>query len=234
MLTYIQQAAAGLLHLFYPHTCAGCGEHLTDKKQSICIDCFLDLSATGFESIPANPVEKMFYGRLKIRTAFASFYFTKHSPLQQIIHAFKYGSDRQVCIQIGSLIGKMIDNNQRINPVDVLIPMPIHKEREKKRGYNQASLLCEGINMVTNIPFNDCAVQRKKPTETQTRKGRSERWANVESGFYVCDKSIIENKHILLVDDVITTGATLEACGEAILKASPASLSIAALAWASD
>jgi len=234
MLTYIQQATAGLLHLFYPHTCAGCGEHLTDNKQSICIDCFLNLSSTGFENIPANPVEKMFYGRLKIRAAFTSYYFTKNSPLQQIIHAFKYGSNRQVCIQMGFLMGKMIVDNQRIYPVDVLIPMPIHTEREKKRGYNQATLLCEGINQATNFSFNDHAIQRVKSTDTQTRKGRSERWANVESGFYVNDNSIFENKHVLLVDDVITTGATLDSCGGVILKSNPASLSVAALAWASE
>lgn len=234
MLTNIQQAAGDLLHLFYPHACAGCGEHLSDNKQTLCLDCLMDLSPTGFENIEANPVEKIFYGRLRIRAAFAAYYFIKNSPLQQIIHAFKYQQDRKVCIQMGILMGQMIKNNPRINPVDCLIPMPIHRQREKKRGYNQATLLCEGIAQVTGIPVYEHVVQRIKSTETQTHKGRGERWMNVQSGFIVRDAFVIEQKNILLVDDVITTGATLEACGEEMLKANLASLSIAALAWASE
>jgi ComF family protein len=234
MLTYLQQAAGDLLHLFYPYACAGCGEHLSDHKQSVCLDCLMDLSPTGFEHIAANPVEKIFYGRLRVRTAFAAYYFIKNSPLQQIIHAFKYQHHREVCLQMGILMGQMIKDHPRINPVDFLVPMPIHTQREKKRGYNQASVFCEGITQVTGIPVQDHVVQRVRSTETQTHKGRGERWINVQSGFIISDPSVIEQKNILLVDDVITTGATLEACGEVILKAGPASLSIASLAWASE
>jgi ComF family protein len=234
MLTYLKQAAGDLLHLFYPHACAGCGEHLSDNKQSVCLDCLMDLSPTCFEQIQANPVEKIFYGRLRLRTAFAAYYFTKNSPLQQIIHAFKYQGHREVCLQMGMLIGHIIKDNPRTHPVDCLVPMPIHTSREKKRGYNQATLLCEGIAQVTGIPVHDKNVLRIKSTETQTHKGRGERWINVQSGFIVTNPSAIEHKNILLVDDVITTGATLEACGEVMLKANPASLSIAALAWASE
>lgn len=234
MLTYLKQAAGDLLHLFYPHACAGCGEHLSDNKQSVCLDCLMDLSPTGFEHIQANPVEKIFYGRLRVQTAFAAYYFTKNSPLQQVIHAFKYQGHREVCLQMGMLIGHMIKDNPRTHPVDCLVPMPIHTSREKKRGYNQATLLCEGLAQVTGIPVHDQNVLRIKSTETQTHKGKGERWINVQSGFVVTNPSAIKHKNILLVDDVITTGATLEACGEVLLKANPASLSIAALAWASE
>ena len=234
MLTYLQQAAGDLLHLFYPHVCAGCGDHLPQKDQSVCLCCFLSLPTTNFQHISGNAVEKIFYGRLKISVAMAAYFFSKNSPLQQIIHAFKYENHREACIQMGVWMGECIQHSSRMQHVELLIPMPLHLLREKKRGYNQAALLCEGIHRVTGIPYHIDAVARLKSTETQTRKSRTARWQNVQSGFVIKDPSAIENKNILLVDDVITTGATLEACGEVILKTNPASLSIAALGWASE
>jgi ComF family protein len=234
MLTYLKQAAGDLLHLFYPHICAGCGEHLPTSEQHLCIDCLLELPETNFQHIIGNPVEKIFYGRIKIRSAFASYYFSKNSPLQNIIHAFKYQQNKEVCHQMGILMGQHIKCSSLMNNTDLIIPMPIHTDREKKRGYNQAAVLAEGISGVTGISFGIDLIIRNKSTATQTHKGRGERWKNVQSVFEVMDASNIQNKHILLVDDVITTGATVEACGEVILKAQPASLSIAALAWASE
>ena len=234
MLTYLQQAAGDLLHLFYPHACAGCGEHIPQKDRSVCLSCFLALSETNFQHIRNNAVERIFYGRLKIRNAMAGYFFSKNSPLQHIIHAFKYENHREACIQMGICLGEFIHKSDRMRGLDLLIPMPLHHSREKKRGYNQAALLCEGIHRVTGIPYDVDVVARLKSTETQTRKSRTARWQNVQSGFVIKKPSAIENKNILLVDDVITTGATFEACGEVILKITPASLSIAALAWASE
>lgn len=234
MLTYLQQAAGDLLHLFYPHVCAGCGEHLPQKDQSVCLSCFLALPATNFQHISGNAVEKIFYGRIKINTAMAAYFFSKNSSLQHIIHAFKYENHREACIQMGIWMGILIQHGDRINGIDLLIPIPLHRSREKKRGYNQAALLCEGIHRVTGIPYDVDAVVRLKSTETQTRKSRTARWQNVQSGFVINDPTAIANKNILLVDDVITTGATLEACAEVMLKSNPMSLSIAALAWASE
>ena len=164
----------------------------------------------------------------------ASYFFSKKQALRHIIHAFKYEQNREVCIQMGKYMGAHIKNSERMLPIDFLIPIPVHSSREKKRGYNQALLLCEGIEQTTGIPILSNIVQRAKATETQTRKGRSERWKNVAAGFYIEDESLLQQKHLLLIDDVITTGATIEACGSVILKAQPASLSIAALAWASE
>jgi ComF family protein len=234
MLNLCKSAVLDLLHLFYPHTCAGCGEQLPQKDQSVCLSCFLALPETNFQHINDNAVERIFYGRLKIRAAMAGYFFSKNSPLQHIIHAFKYENHREACIQMGIWLGELIQKSKRLNEIDLLIPMPLHRSREKKRGYNQAALLCEGIHRVTGILYDTEAVLRLKSTETQTRKSRTARWQNVQSGFVINYASAIENKNILLVDDVITTGATLEACGEIILKAKPASLSIAALAWASE
>ena len=234
MLTYLKQAAGDLLHLFYPHICAGCGDSLPSSSQHLCMDCLLELPETNFQHITGNPVEKIFYGRIKIRSAFASYYFSKNSPLQQIIHAFKYQQNKEVCYQMGVLMGQHIKASSILNDIDLIIPMPIHRDREQKRGYNQADILAEGISGVTGIAFRTDLVIRKKSTATQTHKGRGERWKNVQSVFEITDHQSIQNKHILLVDDVITTGATVDACGEMILKAQPSSLGIAALAWASE
>ena len=234
MLTHLQQAAGDLLHLLYPHICAGCGASLHQKDRSVCLSCFMALPATNFQHISGNAVEKIFYGRLKIHTAMAAYFFSKNSPLQNIIHAFKYDKNKKACIQMGVWMGDCIRNSIRMQGTDLLIPMPLHASREKKRGYNQAALLCEGVSRSTGIPYDTAAVLRVISTETQTRKSRTARWQNVQSGFEIHNSSIIENKNILLIDDVITTGATFEACGEIILKSNPASLSIAALAWASE
>ena len=164
----------------------------------------------------------------------AGYFFSKDSPIQHIIHAFKYEGHRDACFQMEIYLGTLLQKSTRMKDFDVLIPMPIHPSREKKRGYNQAQLLCEGIQHETGIPIHTDAVIRMKITETQTHKSRISRWQNVQAGFIVKDPAAILNKRVLLVDDVITTGATLEACGEVIQKAHPASLNIAALAWASE
>lgn len=234
MLTYLQKTTFDLLHFFYPHPCAGCGEPLSSKDQSICADCYIDLPETHFQHSADNPVERLFHGRLKLRAAMASYFFSKKQALRHIIHSFKYEQNKEACIQMGKWMGAHLKSSERMRPVDFLIPIPIHPSREKKRGYNQAQLLGEGIEHATGIPMLRDIVQRIRATETQTRKGRSERWKNVEAGFYVEDESLLQHKHLLLIDDVITTGATFEACGSVILKAQPASLSIAALAWASE
>jgi ComF family protein len=233
MLTLCKKAAIDLLHLFYPHTCAGCGEPLPQNNLSVCLQCFLELPETNFQHISGNAIERIFYGRITLHTAMAGYFFSKESSLQHIIHAFKYEGNRDACLQMGIWLGTLLQNSSRMREFDCLIPMPIHPSRKKQRGYNQASVLCEGIQSVTDIPCYTDAVVRVKVTDTQTRKSRIARWQNVQSGFSIINPSAITAKNILLVDDVITTGATLEACGEAILQANPASLNIAALAWAS-
>ncbi|MFN9711100.1 MAG: ComF family protein [Bacteroidota bacterium] len=232
MLSILKNAGTDLLQLFYPNTCAGCGQLIHQKHHAVCINCFLELSATNFQNIDANPVEKIFYGRVPIQTAMAAYFFSKNSPIQNIIHAFKYQSNREAGIQMGKWMGEMLRESNRMHRYDILIPVPIHAKREKKRGYNQASLLTEGVESVTAIPTRNDIIMRADNSESQTQQTRIERWRNVETVFYISDGNVIEGKHILLVDDVITTGATLESCGRKILEYNPASLSIVALAWA--
>ena len=221
-----------LLHLFYPHYCAGCGTDSIRKEQFLCGQCLSSLPSTNFEKISGNVVERMFYGRLPLESACSMYYFTKGKLLQHLIHLMKYDGEKKLGILLGELMGLRLIENNRFSNLDLLIPLPMFPEKMKKRGYNQATLLAQGISNITGIPLSENAVLRSRSTESQTRKQRTERWQNVASSFYINDISSIRNKNILLVDDVITTGATLEACGQTILASNGAGLSVASLALA--
>lgn len=221
-----------LLHLFYPHICTGCGSDIIETENLLCLKCINDLPHTNFAMHAGNPVEKIFWGRLAIRAAMSECYFTKGTLIQTLIHQFKYKGNTDIGKYLGKLMGKSLVNTNRFPPIDVLIPLPLFADKEFKRGYNQATVLCNGIAEVTNIRVVINNVVRKRFTETQTKKHRTERWQNVEGSFEITDERELKGKHILLVDDVVTTGATLEACGAEILKVEGTQLSIATLAYA--
>lgn len=222
-----------LLHLFYPHVCAGCGSDLLEEINLLCLKCMNDLPNTHFARHPGNPVEKIFRGRLPITAAMSEFYFTKGTLIQNLVHQFKYNGNTDIGIYLGAMMGSSLLSNNRFENIDALVPLPLFAEKEFKRGYNQAAILCTGISEVTNIPVLKNNVIRKRFSETQTKKHRAERWDNVASSFQVNNPRELTNRHILLVDDVVTTGATLEACGAEILKIAGTRLSIATLAYAS-
>lgn len=222
-----------LLHFLFPHICSGCGTDVLPQESKLCIRCMAELPVTGFEKFHDNPVERKFWGRLPIEMASAAFYFTHESLIQRLIHLLKYKSNKEVGLQLGRLMGQYLKSSNRFD-VDALVPLPLFPSREKKRGYNQARLLCEGISEIMPVSIIDKAVQRNEHTDTQTRMGRVERWQNISGKFVLSQPGMIENKHILLVDDVITTGATLEACGIELLKNSSTRLSIATLCFASN
>jgi ComF family protein len=221
-----------LIHLFYPHNCLGCGSDIIEKENFLCLECIDNLPHTAFALHGNNPVEKIFWGRIPVAAAMSQFYFSKDSIIQNLIHEFKYKGNRKVGLYLGNLMGKSLVNSNRFSNISALVPLPLFSQKEFKRGYNQSSILCAGINEIMNIPLVTKNVTRIVPTETQTKKGRIQRWENVEKSFSVLDPGALKGKHILLVDDVITTGATLEACGAEILKAEDTTLSIATLAIA--
>jgi ComF family protein len=220
------------VHLFYPHLCTGCGSDLLQEKDLLCIQCIANLPHTGFAFHAGNPAEKIFWGRLPVTAAHSEFFFTKSSVMQQLIHELKYKNNTAIGFYLGELMGKSLLNSNRFMQIDVLIPLPLFANKEKQRGYNQATVICNGISAVTQIPVDTRSIVRQHFTETQTRKHRTERWQNVSGSFMVKDKASIEGKHLLLVDDVVTTGATLEAFGNAILNTVNADISIATLALA--
>jgi ComF family protein len=232
-MNYTSTCFKNILHLLYPEICAGCGSDLVPGKNMICSDCMNAIPVTGFYRHQENPVEKIFRGRLPVVTASSYAFFTKDSVVQNLLHSLKYGGNKEVGISIGRMIGRTLKSCEWSNDLFGLIPLPLHFSRQKKRGYNQAEMICNGISVEMNLPVLTDVVQRRKNTATQTRKSRTERWTNIESKFELKNDPGIMNKHVLLVDDVITTGATLEACGSELLKIEGVRLSIAAFAYTS-
>jgi|SRR5579871_3593297 len=223
-----------LSHLFFPHTCAGCGTDILNAGQLLCLHCSNDLPFTHFDLYKNNPVEKIFFGRCNITNAMSLLYFTKDSALQNLLHQLKYKNKKEIGFYFGRMMGNALEHAQRFNAIDALISVPLFTAREKRRGYNQATVLCEGIAEILKMPVLKNALVRTNATETQTHKSRIERWQNMEGRFELKSAELLKDKHVLLVDDVITTGATLEACAQEILSVEGAKVSIATLAYTSD
>jgi ComF family protein len=199
--------------------------------QLICLDCSSSLPLTNFWLHAGNPVEKIFWGRLRIAAAASMLYFTKRSIIQNLLHELKYRGNKDVGRFLGRMMGEKLEQSERFKDVDVLVPLPLFYDREKKRGYNQAAVICDGMAETMNKPVLKNAMRRTMKTDTQTRKSRAERWTNIQGKFELTGHSDISDSHVLLVDDVITTGATLEACGAELLKAKNTRISIATLAY---
>lgn len=220
------------LHLFYPHLCISCGDDVLAFDQLICKDCFQNLPRTHFYQLKENSIDKIFYGRLNIKAAHSEFYFTKGHLLQHLVHQLKYKNNKDIGIYLGKLMGQSLAVSERFKNIDCIIPIPMFKQKEIKRGYNQAAIVAMGVAEAMQIPLLTHEVKRILPTSTQTKKHRAERWENVKDTFVVDNKNQLSGKSILLVDDVITTGATLEACGEILLQIPGVIVSIATLAHA--
>lgn len=227
------QVKEALLHFLFPHVCEGCGTDVLGIDHFICTKCHSELPKTEFHQFANNPVEKVFWGRIPLAAATAQYYFSKASTMQHLMHQLKYRGNKELGIYLGKMMGQALAETNRFRFVDALVPLPLFPEKEKKRGYNQATLLCEGIAAILNKPVLNEAVVRTTHTESQTKKNRVERWINMEGRFELNKPELIANKNILLVDDVVTTGATLEACGAAILQANNVQLSIATLCFSS-
>lgn len=221
-----------MLSLLFPHTCAACQSDLPGPDNELCSSCLLNLPETGFTGMPDNPVEKLFWGRLPLRSGTGLLYFNKGGMVQSLLHEIKYRSNKKLAIQLGRLLGRELLLRGDIHQVEGLLPLPLFPRKEKQRGYNQSELLCEGIAMETGLPVWAHILSRPEHTETQTRKGRLERWKNIEGKFFLKDPEAIQNKSLLLVDDVVTTGATLDSCGNEILRAGNVKLHVAVLAIA--
>jgi ComF family protein len=228
-----KQLVQHLAALFFPHHCAGCGSDVLQPQDIICIRCVQQLPHTGFASLPNNPAEKIFWGRLALQAAHSEFYFAKQSLIQHLVHQLKYRGNRPVGIYLGQLLGKSISKSNRFSSVQAIVPLPLFLAKEKKRGYNQAAVICQGMSEIMQVPVLEKVLVRQRFTDTQTKKHRTERWQNVADSFAVTDAGVFTNKHLLLVDDVVTTGATLEAAGSKLLEVKGVNLSVATLMLAS-
>ncbi len=220
------------LNLFYPNLCAACGEKLLTQEKVICTKCLVDLPRTNFHLEHENPVSQLFWGRVNIQNATALFRFQKGSKFQDLLHLLKYKGRQDIGEELGRQLGFELKKSELFNAVNVVIPVPLHPKREKKRGYNQAECIAKGIAESMGIEIQARNMIRTIETQTQTKKSRIERWKNVDSIFEIRQPEKLNNKHILLVDDVVTTGATLEACAQELLKTQGTTVNIAALATA--
>lgn len=231
MIKTLSTYTKDFLHLFFPQYCEGCGSDVVEESQMLCLQCIAKLPETNFFQTADNPVEKTFYGRLNIKAAGAAYYFTKDSLMQHLITQLKYHGNKEIGNYLGKLTGEALLRSDRFSEIDCIIPLPLNHKKQQRRGYNQAAVIAEGIAAVINKPVLLNAVERNLFTETQTKKDRVHRWQTMQEVFAVKDSSIVENKHVLLIDDIVTTGATLEACGSEMLKVPGLKLSIATVAW---
>ncbi|MUP36857.1 ComF family protein [Labilibaculum euxinus] len=220
------------LNLFYPRLCEACGSYLFKNETTICTRCLFHLPKTDFHLNKNNPVSILFWGRVNINYAASYYTFSKGSQFQKLIHKLKYHNKQEIGIALGKHFGESLKNSEFFKDIDVIIPVPLHPKKEKIRGYNQAELVALGLGKSMLKPTDSKNLIRKIHTESQTKKNKLERWQNVDNIFELIEPSNLINKHILLVDDVVTTGSTLEACAHALLKAEGAKVSIATLAYA--
>ena len=218
--------------LFYPHLCAGCDTTLVNGEEIICLNCLADLPKTGFEKVPDNPVAQLFWGRADIQLATAFCSFDKGGIVQQFLHRLKYKGCSEIGEKLGRMFGQDLLQSAAYREIDLLIPVPLHPRRQRKRGYNQSAIIGQGISAILGIPMLHDNLIRNHYSETQTNKGRFERWQNVKELFSVRNPELLEGKHLLLIDDVVTTGSTLEACAQALLQIQGVKVSIATIAYA--
>lgn len=231
MIPSIKEIGQGLAQLCFPNHCRCCQFPLSEYSQYLCFKCKEELPFTEFERLQNNPVEKVFWGRSTIENAAACLFFNTGSLTQQIIHHIKYHNEPDFAVALGKIMGNKMKQSGRFLSIDAIIPLPLYRTRERQRGYNQAERLAKGIADVFIKPVWTDLIIRTKSTATQTKKNRVERWENVDSMFSIPSQKKLNDLHLLLVDDVITTGATIEACAS-VLQEAGAKVSISTLAFA--
>jgi ComF family protein len=205
-----------LLSLWYPNVCVGCSRNLLGSEQILCTYCKKALPYTGFCMLPGNLMEKQFWGKINFERATAFLFFHKQGVTQQLIHKLKYKGRTDVGEWLGRQMGLELLNIYPFNKANYIIPVPLHHSKERLRGYNQSDYIASGMSQTMNVPVEKKLLFRLRMNETQTRKSRLERWKNVDELFECMQPEKLNGKRILLVDDVITTGSTMEACAQAL------------------
>lgn len=227
---YLIELWDDFINLLFPRLCYGCGNHLVRNEKLICTECIVVIPRSNYHLEPENPVEKLFWGRCRIERGAAFSFYNKNSRIAKMIHSLKYKGIREIGSELGSLYGSTLLNTSFLEGIDVIIPVPLHKSKERKRGFNQSLEISRGISESIGIPVDSTSLRRVASRETQTKRSRFSRWQNVEGIFKVVNPHQIEGLHILLIDDVITTGSTLEACCNELLAVEGVKVSVASLA----
>ncbi len=230
MLQKIKQLVFDFFHLFYPNICCACGNHLYYGEDCLCVSCHLSLPYTNDEYLLRNNTFKVFEGRVNINAASSLFYFKKKSRVQNLLHYLKYKNHDELGTLLGAMHANVLLSSALFNGIDCIIPVPLHPNKLKKRGYNQALLLAKGYAEVLNVSVMEQALIREIDTNSQTKKNRYQRYENMNEVFKCTDA--VAGRAVLLVDDVITTGSTLESCAHVLLKMGCSKVFIASTALA--
>lgn len=220
------------INLFYPEVCAACNNALFRGETTICTQCLYHLPKTNFHKLEGNPVEKQFWGKTRIFSATALYYFNKGERVQHLIHRLKYRSEKEVGALAGRILGQDLKDSDRFSSVDAIVPVPLHASKLRIRGFNQSDFLAAGLSEAMKTNFYPDFLIRQKATSTQTRKSRFARFENVDKVFKLNPEYPVLPYHFLLVDDVITTGSTLSACADTLLEIPGSKVSIATIAYA--
>ena len=220
------------ISLLFPRLCYACGNHLLRNENLICTECYVVIPRTNYHTDMDNPVAQLFWGRCMIERAAAFSYYNKGSRIRNLIHNLKYKGIREIGYELGRIYGLSLKSSGFTADIDLIIPVPLHPTKMRIRGFNQSEIISKGISNATGLAVDVKSLSRKTKSATQTKRSRYERWTNVEGIFQVIDPQTIMGRHILLVDDVITTGSTIESCTNELLNVKGVKVSVVALAFA--
>lgn len=216
---------------FFPRICICCGRILSSQEDGICVSCLASLPKTCILNTPENELERLFWGFFPIERATALYYYSKGGSVSRVLHGMKYYGRKSLCRLMGRLIGTELKDTGFLEKIDCIIPVPLHKKRLRERGYNQSELLARGVTDITDVPVDVDILIRVNNNTTQTHKSGFERWENVSGLFEVTDVNKLAGRHLLLIDDVLTTGATISACIDALKVIPDVKISVVTLAW---
>lgn len=219
-----------LLNLFFPKVCLSCTAHLSDNELHLCTECRHELPVTNFHFSDHEAVKKVFYGRLNLEQATALLYYSKKGIVQTLLHNLKYRGYQDVGVCLGEWLGAELFEIEAYRSIDMVIPVPLHSIKQRKRGFNQVTKFGQAIANALNVPYKEDILLKVHHTKTQVFKNRLKRWSDAGAVFKVENTIELDNKHILLVDDIITTGATIESCALELKKAKNIKLSVATMA----